>query len=331
LFVKSGGVFFLKGLVSASLLKEGHCDVSNFALFTNVNKFIEWIDVPTEQISSTLVRQKTACGIMSSSAGLVQNGKKSTNVQWPWVVVVFNKAFVAHIGDDSYSDFEVGTLISEKHVIADGLYFSKNENGKRVPISTDLIKTYFGVLNLDEYASTNSLVLDGAEKIILHPTLGNIDSLKFANFVIIKLKSVVTFSQYISPICLSSFADDPYSLVGKFGYSVGQGYSATGKTKDREYSPMRIRSKDVCDRDYEYSLGTAKNKSSLYFCAGGDGKSNACWSDHPFYMKFSDKWYLHAFFQVAYNDGKGCKLDLPVLYEIAGQYYNFIQNQIDED
>lgn len=330
MFVESGGVFYLKGLVSASLFKEGLCDVSNFALFTNVNKFIEWIDVPTEQTSAALQKKQAACGIMSSSAGLVQNGKKSTNVQWPWIVVVFNKNYITRVGEDSYSRFEAGTLISEKHVIADAYQVTNEENGKRVPISTDLIKTYFGVINLDDYANTNSLVLDGADKIIVHPSLGNIDSLKFANFAIIKLKSIVAFSQYIAPICLSSFADDPYTLVG-FGYSVGHGYSATGRTKDREYSPMRIRNKEVCDFEYEYSLGTAKNKSSLYFCAGGDGQSNACWSDHPFYMKLSGKWYLHAFMQVAYNDGSGCKLNKPVLYEIAGQYYDFIQNHIDED
>lgn len=51
LFVKSGNVFYLKGLVSASLTNLGQCDVTNFALYTNVDKFIEWIENPTEELS----------------------------------------------------------------------------------------------------------------------------------------------------------------------------------------------------------------------------------------------------------------------------------------
>ena len=268
---------------------------------------------------------------MSSSAGLVQNGKKSSNVQWPWAVVVFNKALIAYVDNETFSDFEIGSLISEKHVIAAGSYVSKNESNKMIPIATDLIKTYFGVTSIDSYENVNSLVLDGAEKIILHPEFGSIFSLKFANFAIIKLKTKVSFSQFISPVCLSSFTSDPYSLVGKFGYGVGYGYSANGKTKHRFHSPMRVRSKEDCDIVYDFSLGTAKDKRSLYFCAGGDGKNSACWSDHPLYMKINEKWYLHAFMQVAFNDGKGCKVDLPVLYEIAGHYYTFILNEISKN
>lgn len=262
-----------------------------------------------------------------STAGLIQKGVKSTAVQWPWVVVLFNKAYQAVIDNDTYADFEIGTLVSERHVIGDGLYFSKEVNGKRVPIATNLIKSFFGVINIDDYANSNSLVLDGAAKISLHPGLGNIQSLKFANFAIIKLNTPVTFSKFISPICLSSFNGDPYEITGKFGYAVGMGYSETGKTKDRKHSPMRIRSKETCDVDFKVSLGTAKNRK-LYFCAGGDGRSNGCWSDHPFYMKTDGKWFLHAFIQVAYNHERGCSSTLPVLYELAGPYHTWIQKEI---
>jgi hypothetical protein len=329
LYIKIDGVFYLKGLVSASLLKQGHCDVLNFALFTSVNKFHEWIDVPTEQTTSTLIEHQTSCGVMSSSTGLVQNGKKSTNVQWPWAVIVFNNEYSVVIDEEKFKNFEVGSLISDKHVIADAIHLSTVENEKRVPISTDSLKTYFGVTSIVDFENENSLVLDGAEKIILHPELGKIGSLKFANFAIIKLKTKVPFSKFISPVCLSTFDDDPYSLVGRFAYSVGHGYSETGKTKDRMYSPMRIRTRADCEL-YAYSLGTAGNKSSNYFCAGGDGRSNGCWSDHPLYMKFSGKWYLHGFMQVAYNDGKGCQLTYPVLYETAGLYHDFISKAINE-
>lgn len=50
LYVKYGDAFYLKGLVSASLISLGRCDVTNFALFTNADKFIDWIENPTEEI-----------------------------------------------------------------------------------------------------------------------------------------------------------------------------------------------------------------------------------------------------------------------------------------
>lgn len=329
LFVKSGDAFYLKGLISASLVKQGKCDVSNFALYTNVNKFTDWIDVPTQEVAGTDVKfSSSTCGIMSTSAGLIQKGTKSTAVQWPWVVVIFNKAYKAVIDDDTYSDFQVGTLISDKHVIGDGFYFSKDEDGKRVPISTDSIKSYFGVINIDDFATSHSLVLDGAESIVLHPDYGKIDSLKFANLVIIKMKTSIPFSEYIAPVCISDFHGDPYTLSNKFAYAVGQGYSETGKTKDRKHTAVRLRTKDICDFEFNYNLGTSKDKRANYFCAGGDGRANGCWSDHPLYMKLEGKWFLHGFHQVSYTDGKGCSTTLPALYELAGVYSDWIRNQI---
>lgn len=52
LFVKTGNVFLLKGIVSASLINLGQCDVTNFAIYTNVDKFIDWIQNPTEELLS---------------------------------------------------------------------------------------------------------------------------------------------------------------------------------------------------------------------------------------------------------------------------------------
>lgn len=44
------GIFYLIGIVSSSLLDRNHdCDISNFALYTNVLKFTEWIKNPTKQ------------------------------------------------------------------------------------------------------------------------------------------------------------------------------------------------------------------------------------------------------------------------------------------
>jgi hypothetical protein len=52
LFVKNGNSYNLKGIVSASLTSNGQCDVTNFALYSNVDKFIDWVQNPTEDLAS---------------------------------------------------------------------------------------------------------------------------------------------------------------------------------------------------------------------------------------------------------------------------------------
>lgn len=49
LFIKVDDVYHLKGIVSSSLIKDGGCDVSKNAVYTNVLKYTDWIkDVTTK-------------------------------------------------------------------------------------------------------------------------------------------------------------------------------------------------------------------------------------------------------------------------------------------
>lgn len=48
LFIKVEGVFYLKGIVSSSLVKVDGCDVSKNAVYTNVLKFKDWIEKKTQ-------------------------------------------------------------------------------------------------------------------------------------------------------------------------------------------------------------------------------------------------------------------------------------------
>lgn len=53
LFIKVNGVFYLKGIVSSSLIKDGGCDVSKNAVYTNVPKFNDWVEKTANIILST--------------------------------------------------------------------------------------------------------------------------------------------------------------------------------------------------------------------------------------------------------------------------------------
>lgn len=46
-FINVDGVFYLKGIVSSSLFKEEMCDVSKYAVYTNILEFKAWIEKRT--------------------------------------------------------------------------------------------------------------------------------------------------------------------------------------------------------------------------------------------------------------------------------------------
>ena len=90
-FVRVGNTFYLKGLVSASLTILGECDVTNFALYTNVDKFIDWIKEPTEELSVATYEDDKACGIPSQITSLIIRGNDFQRGAWPWMVALMTK------------------------------------------------------------------------------------------------------------------------------------------------------------------------------------------------------------------------------------------------
>lgn len=66
----TNGAFYLRGIVSSSLISDFTCDVRNYAIFTNVLKYKDWIKTFTKGFS--VARRDDECGIMSSSNGLIQ-------------------------------------------------------------------------------------------------------------------------------------------------------------------------------------------------------------------------------------------------------------------
>jgi secreted trypsin-like serine protease len=46
-YIKYQGKFYLRGIISASLIKNKSCDVSTYAIYTDVFKFQDWIDEVT--------------------------------------------------------------------------------------------------------------------------------------------------------------------------------------------------------------------------------------------------------------------------------------------
>lgn len=53
LFIEMSGVYYLKGIVSSSLVKHESCDVSRNAVYTDVMKFRDWIDQKTRVVPTS--------------------------------------------------------------------------------------------------------------------------------------------------------------------------------------------------------------------------------------------------------------------------------------
>lgn len=76
--VKINNKFYFKGLVSSSLVSNTGCYTDDYAIYTDVPKYFDFIQNPTE-----------TCGVMSSSTSLIRGGTFSSREQFPWLVSVW--------------------------------------------------------------------------------------------------------------------------------------------------------------------------------------------------------------------------------------------------
>lgn len=352
LFVKSGTVFYLKGLVSASLTNFGQCDVTNFALYTNVDKFMSWVKSPTEELgtvtqqqpsynkpsyneaptkplySQSTTRPKVTttqkpvsnCGLMSSGQGLIQGGSSTSRDQFPWTVAILVRQYYGN-----FVYFSTGTLISDRHIITTGLSVASldPQTQQYIARSPKDFQMHFGISNLDQTSVQGSFSVDGAAQVILHPNIKH-GFPRIANVGILVLGSSVQFNDYVSPACLPSSGFNYQESEGKNAFAVGWGQDDSGNdSKVKKFVSVKMRSENDCRHfwtDYSYE----RNK---FFCAGGDGRRSACYRDQPLYVKSDNKWIIRGLISIAMNQPDNrCDLNKPVLYEDVGQFFQWIQS-----
>lgn len=365
LFVRNGNVFQLKGIISASLINLGECDVTNYAIYTNVDKFIAWIQNPTEEATGTHsiaqpqpsynkpsytvpsythrpvttnyrpVQQSqepaATCGVMSSAKSLIQGGTESSRELFPWTVAILLKESFS-----SYVYFSTGTLISAKHIVSTGLSVSTLESASQRYIARrpNEFRMHFGISNLDEITNADQSLVSGSSfvegvfQVILHPYIKH-GYPRINNVGVLVLRTPVQFNKYISPVCLPETTIDIGVLQGQNAVAVGWGQDDTGADSTiKKYASVKLRSPSDCE--YFWSEYLKRRESSTFFCAAGEGRKSACYRDQPLYLKSDAKWYLRGLISIAMNspDGK-CDLNKPVLYEDVGQYYDWFKSLID--
>lgn len=359
-FIKIGSIYYLRGIVSSSLFKpDGQCDVFNYAVYTDITKFLDWIEntndsstvIKTHETTSTttesqitpqIIPQTTpqitpptipqivssptpkysqSCGIMSQPVNLIQGGQKSSRKSFPWTVAIFVREDV-----DVYEHKAVGTLISNKHVVSLGNPLSYLNNANiLLPIDVKRLKMYFGVESFSEAYVDSSLIIDGALKIILHPNI-RLQIPRSADVAVTFLLSPIFTTEFISPACLMQ--SNRLAILGKVGYAVGWGINEAGVVSEfKKQTALTVSNQDYCYRSYS-SYFTYGDK---YFCALSQDKiSTACELDDPFYMKIDGKWFLTGLINAFFfnSDENKCSSLSPVLYEEISSYTNWIQSAI---
>lgn len=327
MFIKVNGVYYLRGIVSSSLLRDDDsCDVNNYAIFTNVLKFKTWIKfLRAEEIEE---EEEIECGVMSSSSGLIQGGEFSSQREFPWL---------ASIVDSFYNRANTsGALISHKHVVTRGNAVSFNSvygNGFiAYPLSG--MKIYFGVLRHDDDSAPASLVVN-PKKILLHPDMQEIKDGFKNNVAMISLKKSVQFSEFIRAVCLWTFNDDLSFIRDIPIYAAGYGRDGDGKASNiKKHSRVKLVETSECNREYS-NFNQLKG-----ICIRPDGNGAPCINDETLYVKYNRKWYLRGIFsrqtvweQLILRDvvnfgHNTCSFFHPFGFEDVAQFSDWIEKEV---
>ena len=331
LFIKIKGVFYLKGIVSSSLFDEdGNCDVLNDGVYTNVIQYLKWIEDPSnpnslveeeppkQPVNQLKPHVEASCGLMSQASNLIQGGSKASRETFPWTVAIYVKQSF-----DLYEQKAVGTLISNKHVVSIGSALCQPDgSGNLRAVTGTALKLNFGISDLQDSHIAGVLIIDGAERIVLHPNI-NFNVPRSADIAVTFLQSPIYFTNVISPACFVLSGKNDATQVG---YAVGWGINEAGDYSSyKKFSQLQVQSEEICSKFYKNSFG--KN----YFCAASRQGSTPCELDDPFYMKIDGIWFLRGLMNFYYfrSDVNKCQENSPVLYEDVAVYSNWIQATIN--
>jgi hypothetical protein len=285
LVIQLNNVFYLRGIVSSSLIRDFSCDLENYSIFTNVLKFKNWIKsfYSESHITSTKRKSYDECGVMSSSSGLIQKGKFSSKSEFPWMASI-----VVNFGFNSS-----GALISRKHVVtrAQAVGYWNDDKTKFTAIITSRIKIYLGSL---QHVSDQNVF--NAQEIILHPNIKGVDEAQTNNIAIIVLSSSVEFSDFIRPVCLWTFSDDLNLIENLPIYAVGYGNDENGiVTNVRKHAKVILMDQNECEEKYSKWLKNFLSENKA-FCVIGDDNGSPCEYDECLFVKFNGKWYLRGIY-----------------------------------
>lgn len=366
LFVKQGSAFYLKGLVSASLLNMGRCDVTNFALYSNVDKFSVWIENPSEDPTVNKVEDRTSppprvvdtkptfgpivypthpsyfpqnlpnyaqsyptIPKPAITCGVMSSSKSliQGGSQISREQCPWTVAILVKQSRGNFVYFSTGTLISDKHIITTGLSVATLDPVSQLYVARNP-EDFQMIFGISDLGQTS---LPGSSVVYGAARIVLHPHIKhgfprIANVGILVMKQSVQMNKFVSPACLPADTIDFEEVDGRNAFAVGWGQDDTG-SDSKVKKYASMKVRSQDDCEFFWSEYLQRGGSSKFFCAGGDGHKSACYRDQPLYLKNDGKWFVRGLISIAMNlPDNKCDLNKPVLYEDVGQYFNWIKS-----
>ncbi|KAL7860683.1 hypothetical protein AOLI_G00170320 [Acnodon oligacanthus] len=244
------------------------------------------------------------CGVAPLNTKIV-GGQDASPGSWPWQVSLQTNG----------GYFCGGSLINSNWVLTAAHCFGS--------INASQVTVYLGDQSLSNQGSNTNVVSRSVSQLIMHPNYTS--STNDNDLTLLKLNSSVTFTNYITPVCLAAAGSTFFN--GTLTWVTGWGNTASGVSLPSPKTLQEVQIPVVGNRKCNclYGVGTITNNM---VCAGLlAGGKDSCQGDSggPMVSKQSGVWVQAGIVSF----GIGCaQANYPGVYTRVSQYQDWINQQI---
>ncbi|XP_057376845.1 brachyurin-like [Daphnia carinata] len=271
-------------------------------------------NLPAMERRSRIRKKSSSCGVANRnriSPGVKNNrivgGEEAIPNEFPWQALLQ----VEMQGGNAYACG--GSLISDQWILTAAHCLV-------VPGQTvNYVDIYLG--KHDRTVSEDNQKLYSSSESFIHPDWN--PTTQAGDIALIKLKSSVKFSQYISPICLASTSEPDYvnSSVTVTGWGITYDGSPTMSPVLYKMT-VPVISNDECSGIYGSNVIT-----DAIICTSGDSSSGTCIGDSGGPMNFQQSdgtWKQIGI--IAFGSGQGCQKGHPSGFTRISSYSSWIED-----
>ncbi|KAL7850297.1 hypothetical protein SRHO_G00196460 [Serrasalmus rhombeus] len=248
--------------------------------------------------------QLNVCGVAPLNTKIV-GGQDASPGSWPWQVSL----------QTSGGHFCGGSLINSNWVLTAAHCFAS--------ITASQVTVYLGDQSLSNQGSNTNVVSRSVSKLIMHPDYSS--STHDNDITLLKLSSSVTFTNYITPICLAAAGSTFFN--GTLTWVTGWGNTASGVSLPSPKTLQEVQIPVVGNRKCNCLYGVGDITDNMV-CAGLlAGGKDSCQGDSggPLVSKQSGVWVQAGIVSF----GIGCaQPNFPGVYTRVSQYQDWINQQI---
>uniref|UniRef100_A0AAR2J0T0 Peptidase S1 domain-containing protein n=1 Tax=Pygocentrus nattereri TaxID=42514 RepID=A0AAR2J0T0_PYGNA len=252
-----------------------------------------------KQQNNTALFLLPVCGVAPLNTKIV-GGQDASPGSWPWQVSLQTNDF----------HFCGGSLINSNWVLTAAHCFAR-------------LTVYLGDQSLSNQTSNPNVVSRSVSQLIIHPNYSS--STHDSDLALLKLSSSVTFTNYITPICLAAAGSKFFN--GTLTWVTGWGNTADGVSLPSPKTLLEVQIPVVGNRKCNCLYGVGDITDNMV-CAGLlAGGKDSCQGDSggPLVSKQSGVWVQAGIVSF----GIGCaQPNYPGLYTRVSQYQDWINQQI---